>query len=44
MIVSERDIQHKKEEIAMLTLMLDNAKRDLKQLEKIWEDNQKHNK
>ena len=33
MTVTERDIQHKKEEIEMLTQMLDNAKKDLKKLE-----------
>lgn len=39
MLVTERDIQHKKEEIAMLTQMLDNAKKDLKQLEKLVQEN-----
>ena len=43
MEVTERDIQHKKQEIEMLTQMLDNAKKDLKQLEKLAEKKYKGN-
>lgn len=42
MLVTERDIQHKKEEIAMLTQMLDNAKKDLKHLEKLLNEQQEN--
>ena len=41
MVVTERDIQRKRDEIAALTQMLDNAKKDLKQLEKFYENNSK---
>ena len=44
MIVTERDIQHKREEVEMLSRMLDNAKKDLKQLEKHYENNTKAGK